>query len=101
MTRLHVSGKFPLPLDKRAVANEWKKRGYSCDEFVDPPGRTWTGFVHDCNELVTVIEGRLHMTIGDQECIAEPGDEIRIPKGALHSVRNSHPGVTRWLYGYD
>ncbi len=101
MTRLHVSGKFPLPLDKQAVANEWKKRGYSCDEFVDPPGRTWTGFVHDCNELVTVIEGRLHMTIGDQECIAEPGDEIRIPKGALHSVRNSHLGITRWLYGYD
>ena len=38
----------------------------------------------------------------DGACLtAEPGDEVFIPKGSVHSVRNLHDGTTRWLYGYD
>ncbi len=94
-------GKFPAPLDQDAVAAEWRARGYSCGSFVDPPGRRWEDFVHDCNELVTVIEGRLEMVVSGKTMTLEPGDEVFIPKGALHSVRNIHHGTTAWLYGYD
>jgi len=31
----------------------------------------------------------------------DEGDEVFIPKGAVHSVRNIHTGTTRWYYGYD
>ena len=101
MNELYVSHKFSTPLDPRTVSADWRQRGYSCEEFVDPPGRCWTDFVHDCNELVTVIEGRLQMQVGETERVVEPGDEIMIPKGTLHIVRNIHHGDTRWLYGYD
>jgi len=94
-------GKFSAPLDQAAVAAEWRARGYSCGTFVDPPGRRWEDFVHDCNELVTVIEGRLEMVVSGETMALEPGDEVFIPKGALHSVRNIHHGTTVWLYGYD
>jgi mannose-6-phosphate isomerase-like protein (cupin superfamily) len=94
-------GKFPAPLDRAAVAAEWRARGYSCGSFVDPPGRRWEDFVHDCNELVTVIEGRLEMVVSGETVTLEPGDEVFIPKGALHSVRNIHHDTTVWLYGYD
>ncbi len=94
-------GKFPLPIDRERVAADWAARGYSCGLFVDPPGRAWTGFVHRSNELVTVVEGRLRMTVGDQSCEAGPGDEVFIPCQAVHSVVNIHGGTTRWLYGYD
>jgi quercetin dioxygenase-like cupin family protein len=50
---------------------------------------------------VTVAEGRLEVTVGGTSLVAEPGDEIFIPKGARHSVRNIHSDTTRWLYGYD
>ncbi len=83
------------------VAADWRARGYSCDQFVDPPGRQWLDFVHGSNELVTVVEGRLDMRIGDQQFIMEPGDEVFIPRGSVHSVINAHDGVTKWLYGYD
>ncbi len=33
--------------------------------------------------------------------VAEPGDEVFIPKGARHSVKNIHVATTQWLYGYD
>ncbi len=75
----------------------------ACDGclFTDPPGREWNDFVHDCNELVTVVEGRLEMTVAGETCAVAPGDEVFIPKGARHSVRNVHHATTRWLFGYD
>ena len=93
--------RFSVPVDRDEVARAWAERGYSCDLFVDPPGRAWTDFIHSCNELVTVVEGRLRMTVDDQEFVAEPGDEVFIPKGAEHTVENIHPAATKWLYGYD
>lgn len=93
--------KFNIPVNRDEVSKEWRERGYSCDLFVDPPGREWNDFVHSTNEFVTVMEGKLRMIIEGEEMTAEPGDEIFIPKGACHSVRNIHSGTTRWLYGYD
>lgn len=92
--------KFALPIDRGAVARDWGARGFTCDLFVDPPGREWNGFVHGKDELVTVVEGRLEMEVGGATVIAEPGDEVFIPSGAIHSVRNCSAGTTRWLYGY-
>lgn len=41
------------------------------------------------------------MEMGGVRSIMEPGDEVYIPRRAVHSVRNKHFGVTRRLYGYD
>jgi phosphoglycolate phosphatase len=94
-------GRFPLPLDRGAVARDWRARGYSCELFVDPPGREWNGFVHPVNELVAVVEGRLRFETGRAAHTLEPGDELFIPAQAVHSVKNIHSGITRWLFGYD
>lgn len=96
-----IKGRFSVPVDRREVAQDWCARGYSCAAFVDPPGREWNDFVHSVNELVTVLEGRLEMTVGDAQVIVEPGDEVFIPRRAPHSVKNVHAATTRWLYGYD
>lgn len=92
---------FSIPLDRDQVAQNWHQRGYSCDEFVDPPEREWNDFIHATNELVTVMDGKLRLTIGREEIIAEPGDEVFIPKDIRHSVKNISPSTTHWLYGYD
>lgn len=93
--------RFATPIDRAAVAADWAVRGFSCDQFVDPPGREWVGFVHTTNEVVCVAEGRLELTVGETLLIAEPGDEVFIPAGAVHSVKNRHGSTSRWLYGYD
>jgi quercetin dioxygenase-like cupin family protein len=94
-------GRFAPPVERRAVAQDWSARGFSCHLFVDPPGREWNDFVHRGNELVTVLEGQLRTTVAGRALLLEPGDELFIPKDAPHSVKNVHPGVTRWLFGYD
>ncbi len=93
--------KFPVPLNRDQVSHDWGSRGYSCDVFTDPPGREWNDFVHATNELVTVMDGRLKLTIDGEEIIAEPGDEVFIPKEVRHSVKNISSSTTHWLYGYD
>jgi uncharacterized protein YdcH (DUF465 family)/quercetin dioxygenase-like cupin family protein len=96
-----VRQKFRVPIDHGAVAREWIQRGYSCRGFVDPPGQEWRDFVHETNELVTVVEGRLEVQMLGERHVLEPGDELFIPRSAIHTVRNIHDGTTRWLYGYD
>ena len=93
--------KFSIPPDRDQIARDWGRRGYSCDLFTDPPGREWNDFVHTTNELVTVMTGKLKLTIGDEQLIAEPGDEVFIPRGVVHSVKNIASSTTHWLYGYD
>lgn len=99
MTR--TANKYSLPVNREHVAENWKARGYSCALFVDPPGREWTGFVHATDELVTVVEGRLQITVEGETVTARPGDEIFIPAGAVHTVKNIHDQTTYWLYGYN
>ena len=101
MTDIINKSRFSAPVDQSAVATDWAARGYSCGLFVDPPGQEWNDFVHSTNELVLVAEGRLAMSVGDVSMIAEEGDEIFIPKEAVHSLKNISPGTTKWLYGYD
>lgn len=101
MSELLTRSKFAVPVDREKVAKDWRERGYSCALFVDPPGQEWRDFVHNSNELVTVMEGRLEMIISDGSAIMEEGDEVLIPRGAGHSVINIHGGVSRWLFGYD
>lgn len=92
---------FSEPVKQQDIADDWCRRGYSCNLFADPPGREWVNFVHETNELVVVIRGRLNVTIGAEEVVAEPGDEVFIPKGVSHSVKNMASMTTEWLYGYD
>jgi quercetin dioxygenase-like cupin family protein len=89
-----------LPIDRRAVARDWQARGFSCGLFVDPPGRAWPDFMHEADELVTVMEGALELIVAGEAAALQPGDEAFIPRRQRHSVRNIHHGTSRWLYGY-
>jgi mannose-6-phosphate isomerase-like protein (cupin superfamily) len=98
---LVTKGKFATPVNHDEVARDWALRGYGCHLFVDPPGQQWLGFVHPTNELVTVTEGLLEVSVDGQTVLLEPGDEVFIPKNGVHDVINRSSGITRWLYGYD
>tara|TARA_B100000378_G_scaffold125751_1_gene101550 strand:- start:384 stop:689 length:306 start_codon:yes stop_codon:yes gene_type:complete len=101
MSYLVTRNKFSPPIVCDEVIHDWKARGYDFRPFVDPPGQEWNNFVHQTNELVTVAEGRLEMTVASQHFVIEPGDEVFIPKGVVHSVKNSNNVTTRWFFGYD
>jgi quercetin dioxygenase-like cupin family protein len=88
-------------IKQKQVSRDWAARGFSCDLWVDPPGRRWEDFVHATDELVVVLEGELEFEIGGAVSRPKPGEEIYIPAGAVHSVRNVGNTTARWLYGYN
>jgi len=87
-------------LDIERIRADWHKRGFSCDPWVDPPGRRWENFVHATDELVIVLEGRMEFEIEGAIHHPGPGEELFIPEGAVHSARNIGDITARWLYGY-
>ena len=60
----------------------------------------WADFVHDTDEIVMVVAGDVEFEIEGKTHRPEPGEELLIPAGASHTVRNVGNTESRWLYGY-
>lgn len=87
-------------VERERVAADWRERGFSCGLWVDPPGQVWADYVHGVDEVVMVVEGEVEFEIGGVAHRPPPGEELLIPAGVRHTVRNVGPGEARWLYGY-
>jgi quercetin dioxygenase-like cupin family protein len=87
-------------IDRQQISADWARRGFSCDLWIDSPGRRWEDFTHGTDELVVVMEGQMEFEIGGRVCRPEIGEELLIPAGAVHSARNIGETTARWLYGY-
>ena len=87
-------------VDQEAVARRWRARGFSCGLWVDPPGQVWEDYVHESDELVLLVEGEVEFEVDGEVRRPPVGEELLIPAGARHTVRNVGGGTSRWLYGY-
>lgn len=87
-------------VEQGRVAAHWRERGFSCALWVDPPGQVWADFVHDTDELVMVVRGAVEFEFAGQVHRPARGDEVLIPAGASHTVRNIGGVEAGWLYGY-
>ncbi len=94
-----IRKKWPQP-EASLICADWHRRGFSCDVWIDPPGRCWEDFVHDVDELVTPLDGPMEFEVEGIVYHLQPGDECFIPAGAIHSARNRSDRTVRWLYGY-
>ena len=86
--------------DHNAVRKIWYSRGFSCDIWIDPPGKVWANFVHGTDELLMLIDGEIELEMDDKILHPEIGDEILIPAGMNHTVRNIGLVTNHWFYGY-
>lgn len=87
-------------VDISSVRSNWHSRGFNCDVWTDPPGQTWEDYRHAVDEVVMLLEGEVEFEIGDEVLRPSVGEEICIPAGVVHSVRNIGKTTSRWLYGY-
>ncbi|WP_053381927.1 cupin domain-containing protein [Nitrospira moscoviensis] len=91
---------MPHSVDIDSIRSHWRSRGFSCDIWTDPPGQTWEDYTHGVDELVMVLEGDVEFEIDRRILRPAVGEEIAIPAGVRHSVRNRGRSTSRWLYGY-
>lgn len=87
-------------VDINSIRSSWRSRGFSCDVWINPPGQVWENYRHSVDELVMVLEGDVEFEVGGTVLRPAVGDEISIPAGIIHSVRNKGRATSSWLYGY-
>jgi len=87
-------------IDQAEVKKDWATRGFSCDLWVDAPGRVWKDFAHDTDELVMLVDGEEEFEMSGQTHRLQIGEEFLIPAGAYHTARNVGTTTSKWLYGY-
>ena len=93
-------GRRKAMTDRQQIAADWAARGFSCDLWNDPPGQCWEDFTHATDEVVIVLEGEMEFKVEGEVQHPQPGEELFIPAGAVHSARNIGNTTARWLYGY-
>jgi mannose-6-phosphate isomerase-like protein (cupin superfamily) len=76
------------------VVAEWQDAGGSTNErrLIAP-----LHLHHRDDELWYVLEGILHVQVGDSEVEAHPGTAVLVPRGTVHTFWNPGPGRLRYL----
>lgn len=87
-------------MDERKVKTDWERRGFSFGIWIDPPGQIWEDYVHSVDELLMLAEGEIELSFLGKTFCPKIGEEILIPAGAGHTVRNIGKATNRWYYGY-
>ncbi|HEU4673017.1 MAG TPA: cupin domain-containing protein [Candidatus Limnocylindrales bacterium] len=63
-----------------------------------PPAPPPPPHVHDdADECVYLIEGSLHVGVGDDVRAVGPGSVVLVPRGTLHSLENPGPTAARFV----
>lgn len=79
-------------IDRQKIEWEWAERGFSCDLWVDPPGRIWADFDHDCEELAMLLAGEEEFEMNGRKYRPEVGEEFWYPPQCAQR-RPSRPEV--------
>lgn len=87
-------------VNEQEIRQQWAARGFSCDLWIDGPGRVWSDFAHDVDELVLLVEGEQELEMNGQNYRLQIGEELLIPAGTSHTARNVGQTTSKWLYGY-
>jgi uncharacterized cupin superfamily protein len=87
------------PIDRSTVAKDWHARGFSCGLWIDHAGREWSCHPHETDELFMIMSGELELEMDGTSSQPSVGEEIRIPAGMHHTIRNIGGKTARWLYG--
>ena len=87
-------------MDKARMERDLHARGFSYGLWTDPPGQVWRNYVHNVDEVFIVVEGEMELEIQGRAFRPAIGEEVLIPAGVVHTVRNMGPTTARWIYGY-
>jgi mannose-6-phosphate isomerase-like protein (cupin superfamily) len=85
-----TQGVFSVPVSRAEVGQDWNSRGYDCKSRLFLSGWTSSNHVHHSDEVVTTVEGRVALVVGERRFEAGPGDELFLPSNTMHRLENSN-----------
>ncbi len=100
VSRRYGIDKQESKMDRAKMERDLHARGFSCGLWTDPPGQVWRNYVHNVDEVFIVVEGEMELEMQGRAFRPAIGEEVLIPAGVVHTVRNMGPTTARWIYGY-
>lgn len=89
---------YALPVSPDDVRAEFPD--FSFDTYLDPPGQVWEDFMHETDEFVAVVAGRMDIEVGSERRLCVAGDLVLIPARTRHTLRTTNDAGSVWHYGY-
>ena len=87
-------------MNESKIKQEWAKRGYSFGISKNPPSKIWSDFIHATDEIIMLVQGKIEIQFQNKKMIPKPGEEVIIPAGEKHTVKNIGENKNIWFYGY-
>ncbi|MBI1271948.1 cupin domain-containing protein [bacterium] len=72
--------------DHAALEKALRARGLSIFNWSDGPGTIYSPHCHSHDEYIIVVEGSIEFTVSGSVYLMEPGDELVLPEGTMHSA---------------
>jgi mannose-6-phosphate isomerase-like protein (cupin superfamily) len=96
-----TQGVFSVPVSRAEVGQDWNTRGYDCSILSVGSGWRSSNHVHHSDEVVTTVEGRVALVVGEQRFEAGPSNTMHRLENSNTSkmVSSSDPGRLEMLYG--
>lgn len=86
-------------INRSDVSKDWHARGFSCGLWIDHAGREWSGHPQQTEELFMMLSGDLELKMEGKSIQPSVGEEIYLPAGVTHTIRNIGGRTACWLYG--
>jgi cupin 2 domain-containing protein len=90
----------PTRIERTSVRTDWASQGFTCETWIDPPEQTWHDLQHEVDAIVLLIDGESQVELPHRTVRLHAGDELQIPAGVRHTVRNCGSRPARWLRGF-
>lgn len=97
---MHAQAESSEVQEVQEVRDTWKRRGFSCHLGETPPGAEWRNYIHDGDELIMPLRGKIEVELPGQKVQLKPGEECLIPRGFIHTVRSAGKQPPTWVYGF-
>lgn len=82
------------------LREQWLTRGFRAELHADPPDTSWEQVVHGVDALFMLLEGSVELITAGLTRKPAVGDELVLPAGTVHTVRNSGRNEARWVIGF-
>lgn len=86
-------------VDIAEIAKNWKRRGFRCEIHTAPCGKCWANRAHEDDELIMALDGDVEVDLRGETVHLKPGEELLVPAGMLHTMRNAGNSASQWLSG--
>ncbi len=85
-----TQGVFSVPVSRAEVGQDWNSRGYDCTSRLFLSGWRSSNHSHRSDEVLTTVDGRVALVVGEQRFEAGPGDELFLPSNTMHRLENTN-----------